>query len=415
MTMNLEKSKYHFDKYKSTTDTFRGLCWENGEFSLGYDSSKRRQIQAESEAASKWNAALDKQYISLRSLDEFNSLEYDDCISVYDAKNLGILSKADATSLIGLVHDAIPKKSSITRTRKGLQGCTGFGKKMVRNAVYRLFKERLPEQYSFWTFTFPPIDDELYSLISPKDWYKLERDLRRRLRQHFEKKSFSNFDMISVSEIQEKRFRTYGQIYLHYHMVLPSREYSYLEDFKNNPYLLTASEARNIWAIAVRHWLRRIAITAPKRIDSSSIQSIDFRASVDCRVCDSGAAAYLSKYLSKGTHDCSLAVEKGLAAYLPYQWWYVNSDLKERVHNHAFEIPAREAYAIFLNAELLSENGFLKYFKYIEAEHNSQIYTFGLAGRFDSSFLEIYSCEDFEQSRISSELIPELQIANSCW
>ena len=400
--MNDQKNKHL--SFTGRNTQLKGICWENGEFSVGYDSSTVRKRKQEILESASWNKVYDKQFMRVESLDEFGDLEFEDGILWRDAANLGLIANCEALSNIGLVIDAIPKKSEISRKRKGLEGCTNFGKKMVKNACFRMLEEFPRKQLGLFTPTLPPLPGVIYSRVKASDWHTLERDLRRRLRTQHKRKSSIPFDLISVCEIQEERFLKYKEVYPHWHFLYIACNDPEPTEWVQDYWIYESGWLRNQWRDAVVNWCKKICRREGLDTNGDWVKDLYFLASIDQQSLKDNfdVASYLSKYLTKGVKMCQAIILAGFQEYLPYQWWYVSGDLKDRVREHTVTLDSKLASTVFYNANLLSTEGYLMYFKYIELDVLGCEYTIGIGGKFTKEFLELARVVNWDAIELSS-------------
>ena len=107
------------------------------------------------------------------------------------------------------------------RTRKGLKGITPQGKRMVRSCAAILEDKYGRECITFGTATLPPLLAEEIVMVC-NSWSDLTRKFFQELRRLLQRRGLST-DFVYVTEIQEKRFDRWGQVYPHLHWLMQGR------------------------------------------------------------------------------------------------------------------------------------------------------------------------------------------------
>lgn len=289
-----------------------GRIWPSGDFSLGY-----RRVD--------WHGpyARDK-----RSVQEAYDQSQDGRWTVgamvqrelYGGRAGGWLEALDAEGHFqnpeDLAGDSCPldltnapnsHKRANRPERYGRLGMTGYGKKMVRSAcaiLERRFKGRL----TFATVTMPPLPLEQRIELA-KLWPEFVRQALQWLGRKLQSQRLPKA-VCSVSEIQPARLQAGNGGYLHLHMVWPN---------------LQARPGH--WAVDVlefRSWCEKFLLSRGLLPEGSWV-NVDV-----CKV-EKSAAAYLSKYMSKGGDTLeAFAAENGWDA-VPGQWWNLTKVLRDRV------------------------------------------------------------------------------------
>jgi hypothetical protein len=189
----------------------------------------------------------------------------------------------------------------------GRQGMTGYGKKMIRSAcaiLERAYKGRL----TFATVTMPPLPLEQRIALA-ECWPEFVRQALQWLSRRLEKSGLPTA-VCSVSEIQPTRLQADNGGYLHLHMVWPNRR-----------------ARKGCWAIEVqefRAWCESFLLRRGLLPDESWVN-------VDTQRVTKSAAAYLSKYMSKGGEVLEQFVAENGWSACPGQWWNLTKTMRDAV------------------------------------------------------------------------------------
>lgn len=214
-----------------------------------------------------------------------------------------------------------PKPS---RTRKGLSGITAYGKRMVRNAAYLLESEGGKARCIFATATLPDVPIQQMAILH-QHWHKLIEYYRLGIRRELQNQHLSG-EIVTVSEIQEKRYKVSGLPILHIHSV-------FVGVTSIGKFAISTKVHDDIWHRALK---AVIAIEASECTAACNLQRVR-----------KSAASYLGKYMSKGASVVMSVVEKGLGEWLPKHWWNCTRSLASRVKGQTRVV---SAFADWLNA-----------------------------------------------------------------
>jgi hypothetical protein len=189
----------------------------------------------------------------------------------------------------------------------GKLGQTGYGKKMVRSAC-ALLERRYKGRLTFATVTMPNLPRELRRELALA-WGEFVRQALQWLSRRLKSKGLPAA-VCSVTEVQPKRLQAGNGGYLHLHMVWPNHK-----------------TGKGDWAIdclEFRAWCESFLLRRGLLPDSEWVN-------VDTQRVTKSAAAYLSKYMSKGGDILeAFAAENGWDA-VPGQWWNLTKPLRNAV------------------------------------------------------------------------------------
>lgn len=193
------------------------------------------------------------------------------------------------------------------RTQRGLSGITRLGARTIRNGAFCLEKVKGRKNLSFLTCTLPLAGADEFN--AGREWAEIVRIFCQSLRRLLQAAGLAG-SLIGCTEIQMKRYRRYGGLPLHLHLVFQGRK----------PYVGWGISCAQFTAL----WRRAVIIRCPE------FGNFDFSASCNVQMVEKSAAGYLGKYLSKGpgTIAALLADDPELAEFLPRSWWICSSKLR---------------------------------------------------------------------------------------
>lgn len=209
------------------------------------------------------------------------------------------------------------------RKRKGQSGITTHGRRMVKSAAAVLEERYGKARCIFSTVTVPDLPLKQMAIIH-ENWHKLVEYYRLGVRRKLQDKHLSG-DIVSVSEIQTKRYDKTGLPILHLHAV-------FVGVYGSGQYAITTEEHDDIWVRAVN--------------SVTSVDRNDFTHACNLQRVKKSASAYLGKYLSKGVHDVAFLIAKGFGDWLPKHWWNCSRALSRMVKS---ETRVLNGFADWLN------------------------------------------------------------------
>lgn len=207
---------------------------------------------------------------------------------------------------------AHPDLSNVSKSpiaaKRGQKGITRHGRNLIESAavlVERRYERRL---LSFGTVTLPnaPVE-QLRSVAS--HWSAVVKQFVKNLTRGLEAQNLPSF-VFGVTEIQEKRFEKTGVPALHLHFVFVGR-----------------NSIQSAWQVSrknIRKWWQK-ALSAYISAD------VDFSATENVQQIKKSAAAYLGKYLSKGSAVISKVIEQSDKDWIPSAWYTISHSLRRKV------------------------------------------------------------------------------------
>lgn len=205
----------------------------------------------------------------------------------------------------------------------GRQGMTGYGKKMVRSAC-ALLERRYKGRLTFATVTMPSLPPELRQAMA-ECWPEFVRQALQWLGRQLQRQGLPKA-VCSVTEIQTARLQAGNGGYLHLHMVWPNRR-----------------SRKGCWAVdvlAFRSWCESFWIRRGIWEDGAWVN-------VNTQRVEVSAAAYLSKYMSKGGESLDAFVDESGWGACPGQWWNLTKPLRDAVKA---EVVKGQAVGEWINA-----------------------------------------------------------------
>lgn len=270
---------------KSKSYTPSGTLWPSGEWSLGYLCTPGDDAQRFSHLADNpegW-------FVGEGALDSDPGLPPSEGAEPLNLSNLRNSRKVDSGPATGKPNR--PK----TYGRKGI---TGYGRKMVRSLGAMINREYPSYRVTFCTITMPALAPQQRRELA-LEWPVMVNRLLEWLTRRLKRQSVPEL-IVSVTEVQPKRLQGTGEGYLHLHLL-----------WLNKP------GRKGGWAVDVlnlRAWMAEF-------LQRRGLWEQDSHVNVNVRPVNGDAAAYLSKYLSKGGDVIAeFAQDNGWDA-VPGQWW----------------------------------------------------------------------------------------------
>lgn len=194
------------------------------------------------------------------------------------------------------------------RARKGLRGITPHGARMVRNAAYLLERELGRARCVFATVTVPNLPMHQMRRIH-EQWHQIVERYRLNIRRLIERHGL-RCEMVTVSEIQEKRYERTGLPVLHLHSVFGGKTFC-------GHWAMTVEEHDEVW----RRALNAVDGVHVKEVPSScNLQRV--KKSAEC---------YLGKYMTKGCKVVSELSGTKFEGWIPKHWWNCTRSLRSRI------------------------------------------------------------------------------------
>lgn len=190
----------------------------------------------------------------------------------------------------GLISEGdVMESRGKSRARKGGKGITPYGCRMVRNAAHVLQSEAGKGRLVFATVTLPSLPMKQMSIVH-ENWDKVTEYYRLNIRRMLQREGLSG-EMVTVSEIQEKRYKKSGLPVLHLHSVFVGKT-------RIGKFAISTEDHDDAW---YRACLSVIDIEREEVASACNLQRVK-----------KDAGAYLGKYMSKGVKTVEDIAANGL-------------------------------------------------------------------------------------------------------
>lgn len=213
------------------------------------------------------------------------------------------------------LQDKLPPPIKVAG-RYGLKGITRSGARKVRCAAH-LMQERFRRQnLTFATVTVPDLPIEHLAILHGQ-WGKAVELYRLGLTRLLKRQGLPG-EIISVTEIQEKRHDRTGIPVLHVHSLFVGR-------FPYGGWVVSPKAHDKVWENAVAAVIGSV--------------SVSFKSAANLQQVKASASGYLGKYMTKAGAVVKSCIEQGYASWMPKQWWNMTRSLKQWVDRETMDIP----------------------------------------------------------------------------
>lgn len=243
--------------------------------------------------------------------------------------------------------DVDTRDGTFHRARRGQKGISSKAKRLLRSALTILQKVRGKVNLSFLTCTIPTSSNEYHYLIV-SNWASITNRFIEAIKRLLNKRGIVPM-VVAVTEIQEKRYRKYGIIAPHLHLVFAGR---------NNRYQQWAISVKEITELWQRILKNHIGI------------ELDCKAATKIETIKKDVKNYLSKYMSKGGTLLDEIKANGLGQYLPTSWYYCTDNLKEAAKKAVVKLHPAIAAFVYDKREYLKSIGIISWFHVVTLELN---------------------------------------------
>lgn len=269
----------------------------------------------------------------------------------------------------------------VVKKRRGSGGITPIAKRKTRSAVQIMQEKYSLHCLAFATFTLPSMRPEELERVNTK-FSDLSRKLFQELTRLAKRRGL-DADYVFVVEIQEKRYRAWGQFCPHIHCVMQSRKDRFAAP------AIHYSEIRAIWERLLTNLLGR---------------KVDCPAATQWEKMKRRKVGEMGKYMTKGSQIAKEAIAKGDGHMLPTAWSGMSNNLKKEVKASTKILTGQEAEDFIENLEIMKEAGLLSYvpIMWTPPDIDRQI-TIGFAGwvkNIDQVFKFLVGCYEHFDSHI---------------
>lgn len=351
----------------------------NGEFTHGYDSSKRRKTRVEKlqEKLAATNAPaivkdicadIDHEVMSAQTFEgvEFSSKSalytclrrhdtvwmyavepFDENVEPYVVESehnpIRYSYLVGAQPLVGLSN-----ATNFTENQKPRKPCMGLTKSMartIRNAGYMLEQMYGKDNLSFLTLTLPDLPEEGLQACAT-NWGRMVDQFLKWLRSVVKAKG-GKLDYTYCTEVQTKRLKNRGEYALHLHLLFGGRV------SKSHPWYVQPKKVRKAWVRCIQSVHRGIftdtALENLQRIRKS-------------------AAGYIAKYVSKGTASNTPKRDDGSVPWFTGHWGGVSRDLRQLIRQASIRISegvcgGEVARCLLRAIPRLASRGIIRYYR----------------------------------------------------
>ena len=340
-----------------------GTVWPSGDFSVGY-----RRVD--------WHGGGDPDYRSeVTRIDEGDyclgdGWEYHgNGHTTFDGTDVPVPSEhflwpdiaaesGGGTAPLDLTSAPNSHKRPNRPEKYGKLGITGYGKKMVRSAC-TILERRYKHRLTFATVTMPPLAPELRRELALA-WPELVRQVLQWLTRRLVAKSLPAAVAL-VTEVQPKRLQAGNGGYLHLHLVWPNQK-NLKGWYSVNP-------------VEFRAWLEKFLLRNGLLPDGAWVN-------VDVKAVEKSAAAYLSKYMSKGGDVLSEFAEDNGWDAVPGQWWGLTKTLRDAVKREVVKGEEMGHYLLTLVDYLFNTSDWSPFWslRTVDMEYDGRLITVGYCG-----------------------------------
>lgn len=321
---------------------YRLQVWPNGEFTCGYVAPTKFTPEP-----------LPEEKVRVFSMEW---LEPEQKYLVLDWVKAQIAKQEDQ---LGLSH---PPNSH----KRGLNGITSYGARLVRNAAYLMQTKFGKENLSFITLTLPSCSkDELATIAA--QWSHIVRLYVQELKRELERQGLYP-GCVGVTEVQERRLRGRGELGLHLHLVAQGRA------SRRQPWRISPGFHRQVWG-------RILSGILGRDFDARSLENV--------QAVRKDAASYLGKYLTKGVQVIGQIVETYGPDCCPSSWYTCTNSLRDAVKRKCYS-SFDLGESIWPDLPVMEERGILTWVRLHQTEIGGRAFTVGVSGKWDIQKLRQY-------------------------
>jgi hypothetical protein len=227
---------------------------------------------------------------------------------------------------------------TMKRTKRGSKGMTAYARRSVRSCAVILEERYGLDCLSLATCTLPTSDTSELERIC-RAFSEIIRVFKQKLERRLERYGLLG-DVVLVVEIQEKRYRSWGLVCPHLHLVFPGRR------SKIDPWVITPSELREMWESVLENVLNR---------------PVDGSASTRIEAPRKSLKRELGKYLTKGGTLLRDIVKAGKGDLLPSAWWGGTAMVKKEERDRRVTLTGDVPRLLWRNLEAYRKAGLIWY------------------------------------------------------
>lgn len=307
--------------------------------------------------------------------------------------NLAMMRIDGILTAIAVLRAAAPwvYQTSVTPTKpkkkRGIRGMTAEGRKTTRNVAVLIERGWRRKCCSFATLTLPPEYQDI-----PGKVFSYAIALFKKRIQYVQRNSNLPPVLIGVIENQKKRYQETGKVALHAHIVFVGRR-------PNSGWILRPCDITRMWQECVLSAVRWYECNHDDRVTSTGEEvtskvttsrpsnhrsnenndcnngkgngngttddSAIWNAATNIQRIKKSVAAYLAKYITKGSSETQEIIAAGMENQLPSAWYFTTRYMLERYRRSITQISGYLAHEVF---ESLQSNAaaLLIYSKYVK-------------------------------------------------
>ena len=264
-----------------------GKLWPDGQFTLGYaPAGGMERLETPKEYADKLTPPI------------------------------GLSIDSNSHSQMAVVGDGSGVGRDDGGSGRGQGGITSHQRRLLSNAVSFLQRRHGRKRLSFVTLTLPAVSfEESWNVTS--NWSQVVRVFFQRLGRQ-QKRLGITPHYASCTEMQSERCDREGHPALHLHFVMVGKARG------KRGWAFSPCEIRRMWREVVSPYL---------------FKEYDWSACENVQQVKKNAAAYLGKYMSKGTMGAAVPSLRGTGWKLPSQWINVSSKLRRWILDNVRKSP----------------------------------------------------------------------------
>lgn len=232
-----------------------------------------------------------------------------------------------------LIENSQQNQGFQKRAKRGAKGISPAAKRKIKSCGVLLEENFRRVNLAFGTCTIPTVNESQLRLIC-ENWSEITRQFFQALTRLLVRKNLST-DYVQVTEIQEKRFRQWGQVCPHLHFVFQGRSHS-REQWRVSPADIQFLWQRTLENVLNVHLDCRYATRIEKPRKSLSKE--------------------LGKYLTKGGKVLREIIDRGLSSYLPSSWYGASRALSRLERSKRIERVGEVATFLLQHLERLAES-----------------------------------------------------------
>ena len=290
-----------------------------------------------------------------------------------------------STGLSGVLNSHKAKIESLKppetkeRRRRGSNGITGYGKKMLRSAA-AIFEERHDRRLvTFSTLTLPALEpDELVNVC--ENWAEITRQMYQELGRELDRQGLPR-EYFGCSEVQPKRWEESREVAPHLHFCYVGRHHR-----------------KQAWLID-KVWMRK---TWARILESFVGHEIEKSALENCQGVVKSLKCELGKYLSKGGKMIREIEAEGRSEELPSAYWNCTLELKREIKERVKKIKGVAASLWMQNWQTLNRSGIGNFrqvwARFFDPKQGREVeIPIGLSGWVSVSNWEDFVCESAQE------------------